>query len=278
MSKINDSSTQAHLPIEDIRDDLVFLKDGSVAQILETTAVNFGLLFETEQIGIIDSFAGMLNSLSFPIQIVIRSKRLDVSSYLHTLDRAMQSQSNSLLHTMTAHYRQFVESLIKENEVLDKQFYIGILAGSAEFGVLPSGSEEKTQKAQTLLKPRVDHILRQLARIGLKARALTSVELIKLYYDIYNDSVNAIPLNVAVNQMKQPSPPVVTLPQPTNAPPAHQNTATAVPSVLYAPTPTQLPPTPQPLPPQISQQPAAVQQSNGHMPFVVEELPDEASA
>ncbi len=73
------TSTQTHLPIKNIKQDLVILQDGSVALILQTSAVNFGLLSENEQLSIILAFAGFLNSLSFMIQIVVRSKRLDIS-------------------------------------------------------------------------------------------------------------------------------------------------------------------------------------------------------
>jgi hypothetical protein len=180
------ANTQQFVPIDDIKKDLVFLKNGGVSLVITTTAVNFGLLFETEQISIIDAFAGLLNSLSFPIQVVILSKRLDVASYLIVLDEAIKNQTNPKLKEMTGHYRNFVESIIKENNVLDKQFYVCINISAVELGVLPKNSEEKTKKALTLLVPRRDHLLRQLSRLGLKARQLNTVELVKLFYEIYN--------------------------------------------------------------------------------------------
>jgi hypothetical protein len=180
------ASTQQFIPIEDIRDDLVFLKNGGVSLVISTSAVNFGLLFETEQISIIEAFAGLLNSLSFPIQIVISSKRLDVASYLTVLDEAMKKQVSPLLREMTMKYRGFVESIIKENNVLDKQFYVCINAPAIELGVLPKNAEDRTKKAMTLLMPRRDHLIRQLGRLGLKARQLNTVELVKLFYEIYN--------------------------------------------------------------------------------------------
>lgn len=180
------AATQETIPIEDIKDNLIFLKDGSVSLILSTTAVNFALLFETEQFSIISSFAGLLNSLSFPIQILIISKRLDVSSYLTTLDKATQRQNNPKLAALTAYYRRFVENLIKERDVLDKQFYVCINVTGYELGVLKKSVEERVAKANTVLTPRRDHLIRQLGRIGLKAKQLQTVELIKLFYDLYN--------------------------------------------------------------------------------------------
>jgi len=182
-------STQQFLPIEEIRDDLVFLKDGSVSMIITTSAVNFALLFETEQISIIEAFASTLNSLSFPIQIVIRSKRLDVTSYLSNLDEAVKKQTSPLLLEMTKRYIRFVESLIKENDVLDKQFYVCLLVSSIELGSLfGRNKDDQTKRALTILSPRRDHVIRQLARIGLKVKQLETAEIVRLFYDIYNPS------------------------------------------------------------------------------------------
>lgn len=183
------NSTQQHLIIEDIRNGLVLLKDGSVSLILETTAVNFGLLSEEEQAAIIYSFAGLLNSLSFPIQIVIRSKILDVSSYLQLLNLALNKQANPLLIRMTHSFINFVQSIIKINQVLDKQFYVCLNITNVEIGLLTKGSQNKFKKALISLTPRRDHIIRQLQRIGLQSKQLTTEEIIKLFYSILNDAI-----------------------------------------------------------------------------------------
>ncbi len=182
-------STQQHLTIEDVRNDMVFLKDGSVSIVIETSAVNFGLLFDTEQAVIIESFAGLLNSLSFPIQIVVHSRKLDVSHYLFKLDHVISLQQNLLLKNLTQHYRQFVESLIKDNEVLDKRFYVCISVGGIELGLLQKGSVDRDLRAVTIMKPRRDHVIRQLNRIGLKTKILTTPELVKLFYEFYNNTI-----------------------------------------------------------------------------------------
>lgn len=184
-------SSQKFIPIEKIEDNLVYLNNGSVCLILTTSAVNFALLFETEQYSIIESFAGLLNSLSFPIQIIVRSKRLDVSSYLATLDRALKKQTNPLLSEMTEKYKKYVESLIKENNVLDKKFYVCLNVSMIELGILSKSSENRTKKALTALNPRKDHIIRQLSRIGLKSKQLNTIELVELFYDIYNPSYSS---------------------------------------------------------------------------------------
>lgn len=200
-------STQAHLDIEDITNDLVILNRGGAALILQTTAVNFGLLSETEQDATIYTYAGLLNSLTFPVQIAIRSKRMDISSYLELLKQQEGKQTNENLRFQIQKYRRFVESIIKENEVLDKRFYIVIPFSPLELGVKPAASslvdllnpfakKERgglpfpkdyiLEKAKNALYPKRDHIIRQLARIGLKAEQLTTQELVELFYDIYN--------------------------------------------------------------------------------------------
>ena len=117
-------TTQQHLDIYDVRDNLLVLKDGSVAAIVQTSAVNFGLLSEPEQEAIIYTYAGLLNSLNFPVQIVLRSRRKDISSYLALLTKAEAEQQNELLKNQIIKYREFVTKTVKENNVLDKKFYI----------------------------------------------------------------------------------------------------------------------------------------------------------
>lgn len=272
------TSSQSFIPIQDIKDDLIFLKDGGVSLVITTSAVNFALLFETEQLSIIDAFAGLLNSLSFPIQIVIRSKRMDVSSYLHTLDEASKRQSSPLLKSMISYYRQFVSSIIKENNVLDKQFYVCLNVSAIELGVLPKSIADKTKKALTILLPRHDHLIRQLTRLGLKARQLKTEELIQLFYDIYNPSdaelsfepdafgnfkTDAVPLvpAIPVQPPAQPPPPVVA---PAPPPPVALSRAPFPPGKPLAP----------PNPPPINQTPPP-SIANLSPPFIVEELTDD---
>jgi hypothetical protein len=186
-----DSRTQDFVPLQEIQNSMVVSKNGSVAMIIQTSAVNFDLLSENEQMAIIGSFAGLLNSLSFSIQIVIRSKKLDISSYLEKLVKAEAEQTSPLLKKLMQNYRSFVSSVIRENEVLDKQFYVVISITSLEVGMLNSTSNKELflQKALTTLTPRRDHIMRQLGRIGLKASQLDDEKLVKLFYDWYNEPV-----------------------------------------------------------------------------------------
>lgn len=192
------SSTQDFIEIEDIKDDLVILKDGSCCLVLKINAVNFGLLSESEQDALIYAYSGMLNSLSFSIQIVIRSKRKDITAYLNLLKAAEEKQLYGPLKEQIEKYRLFVETTVKVNNVLDKKFYIVIPFSLLEMGVasafklfgrkkgLPYSKSYILERAKTALYPKRDHLLRQLNRLGLKAHQFNTQELIQLFYDVYN--------------------------------------------------------------------------------------------
>lgn len=179
------NTTQNHLLISDIKDDILILKNGGGALVLQVSAVNFGLLSNREQVAIISAFAQMLNSLSFSIQIMIYSERLNISSYLALLEKAQLAQTNPLLSRMIGSYRQFVQNTIKENDVLDKKFFLVVPLFPLELGITAS-RENLERKIKTILLPRRDQIIRQLNRVGLKATQLTHQKLIELYYNIYN--------------------------------------------------------------------------------------------
>ncbi|HXK52394.1 hypothetical protein H6802_00925 [Candidatus Nomurabacteria bacterium] len=201
------ATTQEHLDIETIKDDFVVLKNGSVCSVLQTTAVNFDLLSEIEQDAMISAFSMLLNSFSFPIQIVIRSKRLDITKYLESLERNEEKVSDPLLKSQAIQYRQFVQEVIEKNDVLDKKFYVVIPTGGIVdlkkgtnpfewFFVLfgfhskraPVNVDKALTKAKTELTPKVAHVISEFNRIGVKATVMTTQELVELYFDIYNPS------------------------------------------------------------------------------------------
>jgi len=194
------ATTQEHLPIEDIKDDLVILKDGSCALILSVSSVNFDLLSEKEQEAIIYAYGALLNSLTFPIQIFVRSHRKDISSYLEILkNQEKQKAGSPLLAKLINNYRQFVAEMVKKNNVLDKKFYVVIPFSALELGVgptltsifkkshsLPFEKEYILPKAKDSLYPKRDHLIRLFGRLGLVVRQLANQELIGLFYNIYN--------------------------------------------------------------------------------------------
>lgn len=249
------NKTQDHINISDIKEGLLILKDGGAALVLQTNAVNFGLLSEREQMAIIFSFGQMLNSLSYAIQIVIHSTRLDISSYVNLLDIAGQKQTNPLLSQMIGRYKQFIQATIKENEVLDKKFYIVIPLSGLEMGLGFRNQDERVKKAKAMLVPRRDQIIRQLNRIGLKSNQLTNIELVKLFFEVYNSPTNTPEKDVHIEPVTLSQPQTVT-PTITLQTPQH---------------PTVEPAQPTPPPPQEAN--SYTQKPRNH-PFVVEELVD----
>lgn len=201
-------STQEHLPIEDVIDGMVLMKDGSCASILQVSSVNFDLLSEREQQALVFAYGGILNSLNFPIQIVIHSNSKDVTQYLINLKKAEEKQNNPLLKERIVFYRKFIEETVKKNDVLSKAFYVvlpfsvlelGIKGMSSQmFGGLPMFNKKENkelpfpkefilEKAKASLDPKKDHLSRLFSRLGLEIRALTTKELIELFYRIYNE-------------------------------------------------------------------------------------------
>lgn len=193
------ASTQEHLEIEDVKDDIVILKDGSCCLVLKTTAINFGLLSEKEQDATIYAYAALLNSLTFPLQIVIRSKRKNISSYLALIDKEIAKHTKSLLKEQIIKYRRFVEETVRKNNVLDKEFFVVLPFSSLELGVkqalgaaltrkrsLPYPKDFIFERAKINLYPKRDQVIRQFNRLGLRTRVLGSAGLVQLFYNSYN--------------------------------------------------------------------------------------------
>src|SRR5579859_938928 len=195
------STTQQFLDVFDITSDFVILKDGAAALILSVTAMNFGLLAEEEQDAIIYGYAGLLNSLNYPIQILIRSQTKDVTSYLNLLKAKEEETINRLKKDQIRRYREFIADLVQERNVLDKKFYVVIPATAIELGLVSTQSVipgVKTpdissfdrsvilERAKNMLEPKRDHLIAQFGRIGLFSRQLKTQEIIQLFYTIYN--------------------------------------------------------------------------------------------
>ncbi|NCN82988.1 MAG: hypothetical protein GW947_03400 [Candidatus Pacebacteria bacterium] len=195
------TTTQSFLDIYDITNDLLLMKDGTTSLIMIVDAMNFGLLAEAEQDAIMYAYAGLLNSLNYPIQIVINSRTKDVTTYLKLLEQQESETSSPIMQGRIRKYREFVSNLIHDRNVLDKKFYVVIPASPLELGMIaPSSvlpgkqspgieSMERSviiEKAIQLLEPKRDHLAAQFARIGLFSRQLTTQEIIELFYIKYN--------------------------------------------------------------------------------------------
>jgi hypothetical protein len=193
------STTQDFTEIEDVGNDLVLLSDGSVCLVIEVAAINFGLFSEKEQEATIYAYAQMINSLTFSIQIVITSKRKDITDYLKSLDDHLAKTTTPLIKDQLIKYRDFVKSVVRQSNVLDKKFYVSIPFSSLELGIAPAigalgpkkaklsmPKDTILERAATNLNPKRDHLIRMMARIGLRAHQLNSQELVQLFYELIN--------------------------------------------------------------------------------------------
>jgi hypothetical protein len=196
------TSTQLFTEIFDIANDLVILNSGTVDLVLEINTINFGLLAEEEQDAVIYAYAALLNALNFPIQIVIQSQTKDVTNYLDHLAEAELETTAPRKKAQISRYRNFVNELVHEGNVLDKKFYVVVAANNLDLGMvsaktfLPWQKEEIDlskldkneiyEKAAAWLEPKRDQLIDGFARLGLTAKQLTTQELVKLYYLNYN--------------------------------------------------------------------------------------------
>lgn len=202
-------TTQDHLDVEDIRDDMLVLKNGVVSLVLETSALNFDLLSEPEQDAKIVTFAGVLNSLNFPLQILISTSKKDISSYVEKLVIHKEKQISPALKRQIEIYIQFIKNLTYRNEVLDKRFFVSIPSVVGEvtrtsfwkqlFGK-PSritNVPRLIEQAKLQLYPKRDHIIKQLKKMQIEAKQLTTDELIRLYHSLYDpDRIGFERLNI----------------------------------------------------------------------------------
>lgn len=206
----NPNSTQNTLQIAEIRDGIVIMNDGSFRSVLMMKSVNFDLMNPQEQEAVEFSYQNFLNSLYFPIQILIRSKKVDLRPYLEKLDKIRSEHDNMLLALLMEDYINFMGNISMQTNIMDKQFYvtipfipagleaqkaveasknfmnnlIGSFRPSEEIHVVIN--EASLEEAKTELRNRVQAVLSGLMQTGVQGLPLDTQELIELYYDSYN--------------------------------------------------------------------------------------------
>ena len=205
-----DASTQRYLPFSEIRDNLIIMKDGSSRMVVRVHALNFNLKSTEEQDAILMSYQRFLNSLNFPIQIIIRSLKVDIEAYINRLKNLALKQPNSMLQEQTYKYIDFLTNLIDLAQIMKKEFYIVVpfdfensesVRKTDIFGVFKSfwsalSQEEsvadirmnriRTEKLRKGNFERLTTIKMTLESIGLKAEEVKKDELVKLIYNYYN--------------------------------------------------------------------------------------------
>lgn len=205
------AATQRYLDISEIKDDIVIMKDGSLRAVLLCSSINFALKSEDEQNALISAYVGFLNSIDFPLQVVMQSRRLNIEDYLNRLKDAEKEQKNDLLRIQIADYRSFVGELVELGQIMAKRFYVvvpysplsnqrkGFFTRLGE-ALSPALSvklrEEMFKEKKRDLMLRVNHVSSGLASMSVQAIQLDSQGLVELYYNVYNpDIYEAEPMN-----------------------------------------------------------------------------------
>ena len=191
MAKKSHSSTQKFTEIVDIVNNIVIFEGGYASMVIEITATNFALLSRQEQDAKIYGYAALLNSLSYPIQILIRNKRVDITSYIKALEESQRTTKNDLLRQQIALYKDFINQLVTVNVILNKNFYIIISYSSMEggLGAVKGTSSNFVALAQKTLSSKADNLRGQIVQIAANVRVLEKDDLVRLFYDIYNGEI-----------------------------------------------------------------------------------------
>jgi type IV secretory pathway VirB4 component len=190
-----EASTQAYLPISEIKEGVVVMKDHSLRSVIIVSSVNFALKSENEKNAILSSYQSFLNSLSFPIQILATSRKIDLSNYLNTVKEAEKTQDNPLLRVQTDEYISFLKELLEYSNIMEKRFFVVLPfypSGINEITSLPNPLAKKAaptvpfEDQKKEIAQRVEVIITGLTSVGLRCAALGTEDLLELYYTLYN--------------------------------------------------------------------------------------------
>lgn len=180
------ATTQKFTEIEDIVGNIVLLSGGNACLLIQVSPINFSLLSDEEKYAKLYSYGSLLNSLSFPIQILIRNKKIDISSYLRLLEMEQKKTKNQALSEKIKQYKDFATSIVKINTVLDKKFYIVIPYSYLETTATKGSKNSFLESAKNALKMKSESLHVQLKRLGLFAKTLNKEDTVGLFHDFYN--------------------------------------------------------------------------------------------
>lgn len=204
-TKSNQNSTQNTLQIAEVRDGIVIMNDGSFRAVVACQSINFDLMSPEEREAVEYSYQGFLNSLYFPIQIFVRSQKVDMRPYIEKLDKIRSEHDNMLLALLMEDYIGFMSDISMQTNIMDKKFYLvipffnsvdaqkAVQASKSFFTNIFGKKEEKVtineqdlEKGKTELRNRIQAVMAGLQQCGVSSVPLDTQELIELYYDAYN--------------------------------------------------------------------------------------------
>lgn len=206
-------ATQEFVPIDDIRDGVILMKDGSLRAAVLCTSLNFSLKSEDEKIAVLSQFQDFVNSLDFSIQIFVQSRKLDIRPYLALLENQKKNQINSLMKIQIEEYIDFVKSFTENTNIMTKSFFVvvpyvpAIIAqrGTGIGSLIPSKKTPEEKEAQTnegfeehrtQLEQRLSVVEQGLVRCGIRIARLGTEEIIELFYKIFNPGETEKPIQL----------------------------------------------------------------------------------
>jgi type IV secretory pathway VirB4 component len=209
---VSSKATQEFVPIKEVRDGIVVLKDGSMRGIVLTSSLNFSLKSDDERNAIILQFQDFLNSLDFAVQISIESRRLNIQPYIALLEDRYKEQLNDLMKIQTREYIEFVKKFTETTNIMTKSFFIVVsydpaiinIKGGVAGKLFPKrgGAEELERKQasfeenRTQLEQRVSVVEQGLSRCGIRVIRLGTEEVIELFYKIFNPGDTEKPIKI----------------------------------------------------------------------------------
>src|SRR5258708_4063921 len=172
------SSARQQIDIKGVKDGVLILPGAKYRAILQVSSVNFELKSEDEQDAIIDAYESFLNSVGVPLQILIRTREIDMDKYLGELDERLAGETEAIYKMQLQNYNKFISSLITTNKILTRHFYV----------VVPYSGSVKTdfELVKEQLGLIVDIVAKGLRRMGVQARELNSLEVLDLFYSFYS--------------------------------------------------------------------------------------------
>ena len=206
-------STQQFVPVKEVRDGIIIMKDGSFRAVIISTSLNFALKSGDEQEAIIYQFQNFLNSLDFSIQISVQSRQLDIRPYLAMLEKQYNEQLNDLLKIQTKEYIQFVKNLTETQNIMSKTFFIVVpftptVLGSGQDSSINKlfskkkdsmGNAQKNdsfEENRSQLEQRISVVQQGLSRCGIRSTVLDTESAIELLYKIFNPGDSEKPMKL----------------------------------------------------------------------------------
>lgn len=217
MAQTKAQSAQAFVPVKEIRNGIVVLKDGSLRAILLASSLNFALKSEDEQSAIILQFQNLINSVEFPLQIFIESRELDIRPYLALLEAQLKEQTIDLIKMQTHEYIDFIKGFTENVNIMSKSFFIivpyspamlksagGVKGIIGNFVGSKKPSDPKAQldvfeEGRSQLEQRVSVVTQGLSRTGIRVAQLGTEELVELYYKLFNPGDSEKPIKLGTS-------------------------------------------------------------------------------